>query len=199
MTTMAKTFFKGLAVIVPVAITAYVLYWLATSAEAALGPLIRRVLPDGAYMPGMGLVAGVVVILGVGVLMNVWVTQRLVQLGEQTLQKIPLVKTLYGSVKDLMSFFGGDKKDGLNQVVLVKFGDPPAHLLGFVTRDELGRLAQHLPDDDMIAIYLPMSYQIGGYTVMVPRSSIIPVDMTVEQGMRFAVTAGVSRDGTSEA
>lgn len=191
---IAKTFVKGLVVVVPLVVTGYAFYWLGTTAESVLGGLLQRMLPEGYYLPGLGVLAGFGVIFGVGVLMSLWLTRKLVHLGEAILERIPLVKTLYGSVKDLMSFFAveGEKKKAMDQVVIVNLGDPYPSLLGFLTREDLDEIIRDDSGEDLVAVYLPMSYQIGGFTVFVPRSSITETDLRVEDGMRFAMTAGVS-------
>jgi uncharacterized membrane protein len=73
----------------------------------------------------------------------------------------------------------------------VTIGDTPLRLIGFITREDFGDLPVGIGGDDAVAVYLPMSYQIGGFTTMVPRSAVQPVDMSIEQAMRFAVTAGM--------
>ena len=71
-------------------------------------------------------------------------------------------------------------------------GSTPKRLIGFITRDEFGELPPGIRDDDTLAVYFPMSYQIGGFTMMVPRLAVQPIDMSIEQAMRFVVTAGMS-------
>nr|NIR59261.1 DUF502 domain-containing protein [Gammaproteobacteria bacterium] len=91
MKALSKIFLKGLAGVLPIAITAYLLYWLGASAESALGGLIKLVLPEALYWPGMGLVAGVLLVLLLGVLMNAWLVRSVLGAGERVLHRIPLV------------------------------------------------------------------------------------------------------------
>ena len=189
MNIVTRTFIKGLVALLPITVTAYVLYWLATTAEGVVG----AVLPDALYVPGMGLVVGIALVFVAGVLMNTWFALRFVAQGERLLKHVPLVKTLYGSVRDLMGLFGGsDRAAHMDQVVLVAFEDGASWLLGFVTREDLTVLGPRVAD--RVAVYLPMSYQIGGFTLFVERTRLEPIDMSVEDAMRFAVTAGVSRE-----
>ncbi|MBN1489573.1 MAG: DUF502 domain-containing protein, partial [Phycisphaerae bacterium] len=101
-------------------------------------------------------------------------------------------KSLYSSVSDLMSFFSGSDKQGLSQVVLVTFESLNARVLGFVTREAFADLDASLEGNDLVAVYLPMSYQVGGYTVIVPRRQLAPVNLSIEEAMRFAITAGMT-------
>jgi uncharacterized membrane protein len=188
---LSRTFLRGLAIVLPALLTGYVLWWLAATAEGTLGPALSRLLPTDRYVRGLGILAGVGLILAVGAITRLWLARKLLELLEGVIGRIPLVKTIYGSIKDLMGFFSGDAKGELEQVVLVRFETPPMRMLGFVTREDLTSTSPEL-DAEQIAVYLPMSYQIGGFTVIVPRSMVAPVAMTVEEAMRFAMTAGVS-------
>ncbi|MBN1491059.1 MAG: DUF502 domain-containing protein, partial [Phycisphaerae bacterium] len=116
---VSRIFLQGLLALLPIALTLYIVYWLGSSAEALLGRGIRLIVPDRWYWPGMGLIAGFAAVFAVGVLTQAWIVRRLIQWGEALLNRIPLVKSLYSSVSDLMSFFSGSDKQGLSQVVLV--------------------------------------------------------------------------------
>ena len=187
---LSKIFFTGLAAVLPVLLTFYILVWLGSKAESVFGGTINLLLPEHWYKPGMGLVAGVLFIFLVGLTLRAWVVRRFFSLGERLLSRIPLVKAIYGSIRDLMGFFGG-KDQGFSQVVLVRLGDTQMKLLGFVTREDFSDLPAGLAGNGIVAVYLPMSYQIGGYTVMLPRSAIEPVNMSMQEAMKFAVTAGM--------
>lgn len=191
---IARTFFTGLAVVLPIVITLALLAWLFRTAESLLGGMVRVLLPDGAYLGGMGLVAALVLIFLTGILMEGILFRRLVKWLEQLLDRIPLVKTIYGAVRDLMGMFS--QKDGkkFSKVVLVDVPSLGAQVLGFVTIDEHRDLPFKSPDAT-VAVYFPMSYQIGGYTLFLPRERVKPVDMSMEDAMRFIVTAGMSRSG----
>jgi uncharacterized membrane protein len=187
-----REFLAGLATILPVMITAYLLYWLAASAEKSLGRLIKLVLPEGWYWPGMGIAAGLLLIFFIGLLMQAWGVKSLVAWGERIVLRIPLIKTLYGAVRDLIGFITKGHETGLRQVVAIKIGDENIKLIGFVTREDLASLPEEIGGQDRIAVYLPMSYQLGGYTVIVPRSAVQPLDMSLEEATRFVLTGGVT-------
>jgi uncharacterized membrane protein len=189
---LSGIFLTGLVAILPTAITLYLLYWIGSSAEALLGGLLERVLPAGIYVTGMGVISGILLIFLLGLLLNAYLIRRLWTLGEQLMTRIPLVKTIFGASQDLMGFFSPSGQKDLNQVVMVPVGDTGYRLMGFITRQDFSALPPGVADEDMVAVYAPFSYQIGGYTLMVPRSKLTPVDMKVEEAMRFALTAAVS-------
>ena len=192
---ISKTLLTGFVTILPVVLTLYLFYWLAVSAESVLGRLIQLMLPDHLYWPGMGVVAGLAVIFAVGLLMHAYVVQRLFAKGEQVLYHLPLIKTIYRSIRDFLEYFSPTREKEFEQVVAVSFGDSGMQVIGFVTQ----ALPENMPEDfrqkDSILVYLPLSYMIGGYAVLVPRNAVRPLDMNMEEAMRFTLTAGVTGPG----
>jgi uncharacterized membrane protein len=163
------------------------------TAEILLSSVIKFIIPDKLYLPGMGVAAGLLLILGFGVLLNLWLFRRLFEAGERLLEKVPFIKYFYNSFKDLAGFFDAAKKKNFNKVVKVDLLDnKDVGLIGFITREDFKDLPKNLGDKDKIAVYLPMSYQVGGFTVIVPKSRITIVDMSIEEAMKFALTAGLS-------
>lgn len=190
MKSVSKIFLSGLAAILPMAMTIYILYWLGSAAENRLGGIIKLLMPAEYYWTGMGLIAGLILVFLVGLMLNALVVRNLLGWGEDWLAKVPLVKTLYGSIRDLMKFVSGSKGKQLGQVVTVKIGEPDIIVLGFLTNENVGFIDKTLRPD-LVAVYLPLSYQIGGHTVLVPRSTVKPADLPIKDAMRFAITAGM--------
>ncbi len=189
MKSIGATFVAGLTAIVPVVVTLYLIYWFAVTAESLLGTLFRYLLPDTWYRPGMGVAAGLLLIFLTGLLMHAWLVQWLYDWAERFFYRIPLIRSVYGSMRDLFKMFSESHEQALHQTVVVTFGD--LRLIGFVTRWNLDDLPPEIGQAD-VAVYLPMSYMIGGYMILVPRALIEPVDMSVEDAMRFSITAGIT-------
>ncbi len=186
---LGRILLKGLVAILPVGLTIYVVYWLGVTTETLLSGPLKWALPPGIYRPGMGLVAGFLVLFVAGLLVNAYVVRRVLGLGESLLLRVPVVKTVYASIRDLTSLVNTrDRKRDLERVVMVKWG--PGRVIGFVTQDNA-----NVPGLDgageLVAVYLPMSYQIGGYTVYVARDQVEATDLTVEQAMRIVITGGL--------
>jgi len=190
---LGKLFLKGLAVVIPSVLTLAILWWLAKGAEQLLGGILIRILPAGWYVPGMGLLSGLAITILVGLLTHVILFQRLFSYGEAILNRLPLVKTIYSAIKDFTGYFSPDSDQVMNKVVLVRIPGQEFDQLGFVTFEDFKGLPFKSAVEDPVAVYLPFSYQIGGYTLFLPRSSLTPVDMTFEQGMKLVLTGGVSR------
>jgi uncharacterized membrane protein len=164
MKAISKLFIQGLMAILPIALTLYLIYWLATSAESVLGRVIRYVVGD-AYVPGLGVLFGFLITLGVGVLLQLWLFRKVFSLGETLLQRIPGIKSLYGSIRDLVGFFDSSKQKDFDKTVMVAVGDENTRLMGLVTRESFDDLPEGIGDD-----------------------------RTVDQAMQFVLTAGVSAE-----
>ena len=180
---------KGLVTILPIGLTVYFVYWLGVTTEGLLSKPIKLLLGPSNYYPGMGLVMGFALLFIVGLAVNAFLVRRLLGLGEELLLRVPVVKTVYSAIRDMTRLVNTDKKKGdLDRVVTVDVG--LGKLIGFVTQEHANTLGIG-GGDDLVAVYLPMSYQIGGYTVYLPRSKVTETDLTVEQAMRIVLTGGV--------
>ena len=185
-----NTVLKGLVAILPTGLTLYIVYWLAITAEKLFAPLIKLVVPDRYYWPGLGLIAGLVVLYVVGLAVNAYVVRYVLRVGDDLMARIPVVKTIYVATRDFMRFLPtSGKSSDLKRVVLVPFG--PGKAIGFVTSESQNMLGADRAAEDNVAVYLPMSYMVGGYTVFVPRGSLEPTTLSVEAGMRLALMGGV--------
>ena len=189
---MSKTLLTGFITILPIVLTVYLLYWLVTSAETLLGNAIRLVLPEGLYWPGMGTIVGLLAVFMIGVLMHAYVVQRLFAWAEHVLYHVPVIKTVYRSIRDFLDYFSPTRKDEFQQVVAVSVGETGMQMIGFVTQTAPEHLPEDYQGDDSVLVYMPMSYMIGGYAVLMPRSAVRPLDMSMEEAMRFTLTAGVT-------
>jgi uncharacterized membrane protein len=192
MQNLGKLFLKGLAVAIPVVLTVAILWWMAAGSERLLGGLLSRILPDGWYVPGLGLFSALVLIVLVGLLSQVLIFQKLFEIWESIIGRLPLVKTIYTAIKDFIGYFHPEHSSRFDKVVLVRLPGQSFQIMGFVTRETFDDLAFTPDAEDPVAVYCPMSYQIGGYTLFLPRACLEPVDMTFEDAMRLAVTGGVT-------
>lgn len=189
---VGKHILTGLITILPVVLTIYLLYWFVISAEAVLGDLIRIWLPEDLYRPGMGVVAGLAVAFAIGLLMHAYIVQRLFEMGESLLYQTPVIKSIYPALRDFLNYFSPDAKKEFDQVVSVTLGNSGMQVIGFVTRTDIDNLPADFRAEDSVLVYLPLSYMIGGYAILMPRSAIRPIDMNIEEAMRFTLTAGVT-------
>lgn len=188
---LRNTFLKGLAAILPLALTIYVVYWLSATAEAILSGPLRALLPPDRYWPGSGLLAAFLLILFVGVLVDAYVVRRLFRFGESLLARIPIVKTIFGALKDFTRFLpAAGKARDLKRVVLWRVAG--AHLIGFVTEEQVNPRLFGAAAADLVAVYFPMSYQIGGYTLYLHKDELQETELSVEEAMRLVLIGGVT-------
>jgi uncharacterized membrane protein len=178
MRSIMRYLLRGTLVVVPTTVTLYVVY-LAFST-------LDRVLPLG--VPGLGLVVTLGLITLIGLLSSNVIGKTLVDELESLVGRLPLVKLVYTSIKDLMSAFVGDKKrfDRPVSVSLVPGGALRA--LGFVTRDDLSSLGL----SDYVAVYFPQSYNFAGNMVLVHRGLVEPLGAHNADVMTFIISGGVS-------
>lgn len=194
-----RTFLSGLVTVLPLVITLYLIYWLGRMAESAFGGIARLVLPDGWYVPGFGILLAAAAIFAVGVFVQQVVFSRLVEIAEDVLARIPVVKTVYTAVRDTLDFImSASRRSDLKRVVLVELQDK-VHVIGFVTDDQAGQVMPEVAGDEeevgspLVSVYMPMSYMVGGYTLYLPSDRLTTIDLSIEEAMRVALTAGVNR------
>ena len=188
---LSQTFFRGLIAFLPVAITVYVLVLFVTWTESSAMALIRPVTGDF-YLPGLGIALGALMILALGMLISLPITARLLSWVELPFTNLPVVKSIYSSLKNFADYFAPHEQDA-QQVVLLKMPGNELGIVGLVTRQSMKGLPKGIGElEDQVAVYLPMGYMIGGYTVFVPRSWTTPVEMSVEEAMRMALIAFMS-------
>lgn len=185
-----RIFINGIKAFLPAAITLSLCVWLFNSIEDFFGHFIKLFLPEQYYISGMGIGLGVIIIFLLGLMINAFIVKQIYQLLEKILKHIPLVKTLYNAILDMFSFFDAQKTDNQQQRVVVV----ETHLgkqIGIVTRETLDYLPDALGDKKNVLVFLPFSYQLGGFMVSMPRAKIEPIDMTVDEAVTFIASAGV--------
>ena len=186
---MKKIFIQGLVTLAPIVITIAIVVWLYDLLEAIFGAPLKAILGDKRYVQGLGLILALVTIFLVGILVNTWIVRKLHNLWDKIVARIPIVKTIYNAIFDLMKFFKGDKQLQAANVVAFTVGD--IRMLGLVTREDFQDLSKDISKKGEVAVFLPMSYQIGGYMVLIPKEKLEPLPIPVEEAMRFIMTAGL--------
>lgn len=191
MKSIYQYFFRGLMTFLPLVLTVYVLFlsisWIENTAMQLIGPLVGNF-----YLPGLGIVLGFALIFALGLLVSQPVTARLLSWVELPFTNLPVVKSIYSSLKNFADYFAPSANDS-QQVVLLRMPGSEMSVMGLITRQSMKGLAKGLHElEDQVAVYLPIGYMIGGYTVFVPRSWTTPIDMTVEEAMRSALIAFMS-------
>lgn len=195
MNKIQKIFVSGLISFLPLAVTIYIVYAGVTIVENLLGNFLRRVLPQDYYITGFGFMATMILIFFMGLLLNNFVTAKLLQRLQEKLTEVPFIKVVYSPLRDLMNLFSkGRGGSELQKVVLVTF-DQEKQVMGLVTRENFSDLGSSFKiGTEKIAVYLPMSYGLGGYTILVNKAQVQPIDLPVEKAMSLALTAWIKTD-----
>ena len=175
-------FLQGLIFLVPIAFT----LWAVGSAFLAIDRWTGRLI--GAPVFGLGFAVMLVVVTVFGFLASNFLTRRVLQLVEQVLDRLPLLKLLHSSIKDLMSAFVGEKRRFNRPVLVDVAGDGRLRAVGFVTNDSMDHFGR--PDD--VAVYFPQSYNFAGQVVIVPRSAVTAIAVDASDAMAFIVSGGVT-------
>lgn len=177
-------FFKGLLFMVPIALTIYIFYIVFVKIDG----LLKIPVPGVGIIPGVGFVATILLVILVGFLVSNFLTKKLFVLIDRLLNRLPLVKLLYGSIKDLLNAFVGDKKS-FNKPVLVKLSDEgSAHVMGFITCESLSQFGLK----DYVAVYVPQSYNFAGQLLIFPKENIELLETNSSEMMTFIVSGGVA-------
>lgn len=190
-----KIFVSGLISFLPIAVTIYIVYAGVIIVDNLLGNIIRSVLPPEAYFPGFGFLATIVLIFILGLLLNNFVTAGLFRKIQEKITEIPLVNVVYSPLRDLMNLFAnGQGQNQLKKVVLVQIAEGK-HVLGLVTREYFEDLRLEVKlSSSKVSVYIPMSYGLGGYTLLIDKSQLEPFDIPVEKAMSLALTGWIKTD-----
>jgi len=186
-----RTLLTGAAVVIPSVITLYVIWWIGLKLDS----LGRALLESGGrhMVPGVGaVIVLLVVVLGIylaGLLARLVVFRSLLAWWERLLARVPGVRTVYESVRDMMNLLGGGS-GGMGKAVEYRPPGADYIILGVVTNRALAGTSAE-KDDHLVSVYLPFTYMIGGVTVLADRRNLKELDMSVERAMKLAATAHV--------
>ncbi len=184
-------FLKGLLTLLPITLTLYIIAWAVTRLESALGGPLQRLVPEPLYFPGLGFILSLLLIFFVGLLVNNYLAVQGLTWLESQFEKIPFVKAIYNPLRDVMNLFSDSSSKNLKRVVMVDLTPGGASVLGLVTRDNFSDFPQGVIRPDQVAVFIPYSYGLGGFTILISRSQTREVDMPVDKAMQLAITGWI--------
>ncbi len=179
-----KYFVNGLLTLIPIFLTVFIVAKTLSFSDNLIGQFFRDY---GINIPGLGLITALLIITAVGFLATSWFSSKLFQWIDSLFSGTPLIKTLYSVIKDTIGSFIGEKRS-FSKMAMVDLGTG-MKVLGFITSEELERFGL----TDYVAVYVQQSMQWAGNLVLVPKSKITVLDISVEEGMKFLVSAGVAK------
>ena len=194
MASLRKWLFTGLLVIVPGAITLAVLNWIVGLLDQTLLILPGAWHPDkllGLHIPGFGVVLTLLILLVVGATASNFAGRKLLQWGDALVSRIPVVRSIYSSVKQVSDTVFSESGNAFRTTVLVQWPREGVWTVAFVTGAPSGEVAAYLRDE-FVSVYVPTTPNpTGGYFVMVRKSDCVELDMSVDAALRYIISMGV--------
>jgi uncharacterized membrane protein len=194
MAPLRKWFFAGLLVVLPLAITAWVIQWIVGTLDQTLLILPIAWHPDrlfGVHVPGLGVVLALGILLLVGAITSNFIGRRLLLWSDRVFNRIPVVRSIYSGVKQVSDTLFSESGNAFRTAVLVQWPRADVWTIGFVTGTPGGDVANHLPGD-FLSVYVPTTPNpTGGYFVMLRKSDCIELRMSVDEALRYVISMGV--------
>ncbi|WP_226676900.1 DUF502 domain-containing protein [Mesobacillus jeotgali] len=188
MKSVLKNFINGILTIVPIILVIYVTYKTFMFLDSLLGNVLKPYLQER-YIPGIGLLTTIVLITILGWLSTRFITGSFIKLIDRLLEKTPFVKTVYSVIKDTVHSFLGEKKS-FSKVALVTIPGTNMKSLGFITTENLK--AFHEPLSEHVAVYVPQTFQVAGFTFLIPKTEVEIIDVKPEDAMKFILSGGMT-------
>ena len=184
-------FIKGMLIVVPLGAAIFLIYWAVSSLDKALNLSdvlwVNPKTGTALYIPGLGILTVLILIMIAGVLVTNVITDPIKNWFSRWINRLPLFKFLYSSIKDLTEAFVGEEKK-FNEPVLVEVGSSGVKKIGFLTQKDLTSIG--LPGD--VAVYFPYSYSFAGQVVIVPADKVTHINKSAADMMKFVISGGVS-------
>jgi len=192
-TQIKKTFLTGFFVLIPILVTIYIIYIIVSFTDTAISPIMKNITSNTIgkelYIPGAGLILFIIITYLTGVLASNFFGKRLLSHSEKMLKKIPFVKSIYSSVKDMTDAFSSDKTKSFKEVVMVDFPFKGRYAIGFITNrihnGEKGTLC---------SVFIPTTPNpTSGYLIMIPEEEVIFLGMHIDDAIKYIVSLGTLR------
>jgi len=194
MSALRKWLLAGLLVIVPVAITIGVLQWIIGTLDRTLLILPEAWQPDrliGVHIPGFGVLLTLVILLSVGAVVSNFMGKKLVTWGDTLVSRIPVVRSIYSSVKQVSDTLFSPSGNAFRTAVLVQWPRADVWTIGFVTGAPGGDVTNHLVGE-YLSVYVPTTPNpTGGYFVMLRKSDCVELKMSVDEALKYVISMGV--------
>ncbi|MCM2253616.1 MAG: DUF502 domain-containing protein, partial [Ramlibacter sp.] len=194
MAALRKWLVAGLLVVVPVAITIAVLQWIIGTLDRTLQILPETWQPDrliGFHIPGFGVLLTLAILLSVGAVVSNFMGKKLVVWGDTLVSRIPVVRSIYSSVKQVSDTLFSPSGNAFRTAVLIQWPRPEVWTIGFVTGVPGGDVTKYLVGD-YLSVYVPTTPNpTGGYFVMLRKSDCVELKMTVDEALKYVISMGV--------
>ena len=202
MAALRRWLLAGLLVLLPLMITIWIINWIIGTLDQTLQILPLQWQPDlllGIHVPGFGALLALVIVLVIGAVTSNFIGRRLMGWWDSLLGRIPIVRSIYSSVKKVSDTLFSEKGNAFRKALLVQWPRPGVWTIAFLTGTPGGDVSRHLTDD-YLSVYVPTTPNpTGGYFVMLKRSDCIELDMTVDEALTYVISMGVVVPGSNSA
>lgn len=192
-----ESLLKGLAILLPIIVTIMLIHWLLVTIEASLSPIWKMLLGEDYYLPGLAFISFLLLAILIGFTSRWNILDVVWRLPGRIMNKMPLLRNLYGTINDLFDMMQG--KDFADEsVVLVTMPSSEIKLIGIVTKrrdqgsNNKDKLTGVMPDEH-VSVFLPMAYNVGGYMIIVPKDCVEPIDIKPADAIQIAISAGLGK------
>jgi len=189
-----STFLAGIAGIIPIMLTAYILFSLMKMMDNLLKIIPAEFQPDELlpfHIPGLGVIITLILIFVIGLIIKSYIGNKLVVLGEWFVGKIPFVRGIYQALKQLVDAIFSDKSQSFKKVVLIEYPRRGMYALAFVTSETSGE-AQDRTDQKCVNLFIPTTPNpTSGFYIIVPEDDLKHMDMTVEEAFKLIISGGI--------
>ncbi|HUU41268.1 MAG TPA: DUF502 domain-containing protein [Desulfatiglandales bacterium] len=187
-------FLTGLLVILPVFITGYIIAFLIRGMDAILKYVPPKYLPEtyfNIYIPGLGLILVIIIIVVVGLLTRNIVGKKIVNIGENIVDRIPIVRIIYSGVKQLIEAFFLEKSTAFKRVALLEYPRRGIYVIGFITGEGKGEI-QRKTNEKMLNVFVPTTPNpTSGFYIIIPEDELTILDMSVEDAFKLIISGGI--------
>lgn len=194
MKSIGQIFLKGALVLLPIFVSIYVLIWLAQTIDRIFGKILTTLTPDTLLPSGFGLIIGIAIIFIVGISSNLFISKFINRIIENLMARIPGVGAIFNALKSLADYLSPNNHAARGKTVAVHFPSkesPQFKFVGFMTQSNLKRMPAGINDEDMVTVFVPMSYQVGGFSIFVKRNQIEEINLPFEKAMQGTLTGWV--------
>lgn len=187
---------RGLLLLVPLVVTIAFIVWLSRTIESSLKPIFEWLLPIGWYFPGLALLLFLMTAFVLGLMTRNVLLKKTLEITERWMIKLPVIGSVYPVVRQVTDLLSGKSNNQNGSVVLATIPDTDTQVIGIVTRPSDGQSPNWLQADCEM-VFVPMSYQVGGFTLILPRSQLQPLNMKPGEALQMILMGGIVQPKSS--
>ncbi|MES2769251.1 MAG: DUF502 domain-containing protein [Bdellovibrionota bacterium] len=195
MKNIGQIFLRGALVLLPLFVSIYVLIWLAGSIDGVFGRILKTLNPELELPSGFGLIIGASIIFIVGITSEFLIAKSINNFIQSLMARIPGIGAIFNALKSLADYLNPKNNAARGKTVVVHFPSKDApqkfKLVGFMTVSNLKNMPKGINDDELVTVFVPMSYQMGGFSIFVNRSQVEEINLPFEKAMQGALTGWV--------